>query len=233
MVELAEYEGITAILKTRQFLYVVSICIILVSSLIIVDIVRAGYEYEIPEPSLSHNFPDTVVFYNISEGVSVNIFSFIVELPIKHSGHHHIVPREISLLFWFRDTTNGTNLSPIIYDVFEIRRNATFGIGMHNYDQVNLIESDWWTPSRLRIVFNDHPFIDTLKCGLEFELLLINYIDENYNGLELDVQLEMNVTYSRYWFGQQITPLHQIETHNFKLTENGFTDIEKLQYGKP
>lgn len=233
VVELAERESIISILRTKQFLYVVSICVILLSSLVIVDIVSAGYEYEISEPSLSYNFPDTLVFYNTSEGASANIFSFIVELPVKHSGHHHIVPREISLLFWFRDVTNGTNLSQLISDVFENRRNGTFDIAMHDYDRVNRNESGLWAPFQINLIFYDHPNADSLRFGLEVELMLINYIDDFFTGLELDVQLEMNVTYSRWWFGINVAPLHQIVTYNFNLTENGFAEIVKLQNGMP
>jgi hypothetical protein len=72
---------------SKQFASVISICIILISSLIIVDMVSAGHEYSTTEPTFVHDFPETVAFYNIGEGVTSNTFSFIVDIPVIHSNH--------------------------------------------------------------------------------------------------------------------------------------------------
>jgi len=215
---------------SKQFAIVVSICIILVSSLIIVDIVSAGHEYSTTEPSFVHDFPETVAFYNISEGVTSNTFSFIVEIPVIHSHHHHIAPKEISFLFWFRDATDGSDLSQFINAVFDNLWNSTFDLRIHDYDQVDRNESGWWAPSVLHVVFNSIPYADSLRFGYDLELILINEFGDDFNGHELEVQLEMNVTYSRWWFGLQIAPSQQTVTHIFNLSDDGVVDIVSLEY---
>jgi len=226
-------EQVSQILKLKRLSIVVLMCIILLSSLIIVDISVAGYEYEIAQPSFTHDFPDTIFFYNISEGVTSNSFSFIVELPLNHSGHHNIVPSKISLVFRFRNATDGADLSEFINAVFDNLWNSIFSLSMHKYDQINRNESGWWAPSLLTVDFNERLNVDSLIFGYRLELILINTFGEQFNGHELECQLEMNVTYSRWWFGLEINPAHQVVTYNFNLSGVGYTDIQSLEYGSP
>ncbi len=226
-------ESISRSLKMKRLLVVTAICVILVSSVAIVDVTSAGYEYDISEASFSHGFPETIFFYNISEGLTSNIFSFITVLPVNHSGHHHIIPRDLSLLFWFKDASDGTDLSTFIDAVLYNRRNGTFSISLHDYDQVDKSESGWWAPSLIRVVFNDRPDADIVEFGLELELILVNLFGDDFNGHELNVQLEMNVTYSRWWYGLSVSPSHQTVQYIFNLPDDGIATIQSLEYGLP
>ena len=168
-------ESVTRSLTLKRYLTVAAICVILVSSVAIVDLTSAGYEYEMDEPSFSHSFPDTIFFYNISEGVTGNIFSFIIVLPTNHSGHHHIIPREISLLFWFRDATDGSDLSSFIYDLSDtFPQNSSSNLISHWRDLVDLHEDDWWAPSRISFTVDEGPVAEAIIIGSAFELILVN-----------------------------------------------------------
>lgn len=207
---------------------VILICVILISSVIIVDMASAGYEHNISEPSFSHDFPKTILFHNISEGITSNMFSLILDFAVNHSGHHHIIPREISLLFWFKADTARTDLSKFIDAVLYYRRNGTFDISHHNYDQMDMTESGWWAPSLLHFVFNDRPDIDFVRFGLELKIILVNFFGDNFVGHELNVQLEMNVTYSRWWYSLPVSESHQTEFYHYNLTQDCLVEIQTL-----
>ncbi len=226
-------ETVTQSQKLKRYLLVAAICVILVSSVAIVDLTSAGYEYEVDEPSFSHDFPETVFFYNISEGVTSNIFSFIIVLPTNHSGHHHIIPTSLSLVFWFRDATDGSDLSSFIYDVFELSWNSSLSLNTHDYDRIHTSESDWWAPSQLHYVINDQPDVNHVRFGLAFELLFVNSNGEGFDGHELNVRLDMNVTYSRWWYGLSLSKSHQTVEYSFNLPDDGITALESLEYGLP
>jgi len=66
----------------KKMALVASLSIIVISSFIVADVFIAGYEYDFPEPTFYHTFPDTILFSNISDGVTANIFSFILILPV-------------------------------------------------------------------------------------------------------------------------------------------------------
>jgi hypothetical protein len=196
-------ERANRLLRIKRLLIVAAVCAILVTSVIVVDIVSADHEYELAEPDFTDNFPETLYFYNISEGVTSTIFSFIVEIPAIHSGLTHIVPRELSLIFWFRDATDGSDLSGFIYDVSDMwPYNATFDIIYHWVDHINLHVDDWWTPSQVTIKINEGPSAENVSFGSAFELVLVNTPGDPFDGHELDVRLEMNVTCSRWWGGR-------------------------------
>ena len=225
-------ESIDRSLKMKRYLVVTALCVILVSSIAIVDFTSAGYEYDIDEPLFSHGFPETIFFYNISEGVTSNIFSFIVELPANHSGHHHIIPREISLLFWFRDVTDGSDLSSFIYDVIEsFPQNSTFNIIRHWADSVDIHEGDWWTPSLISITVDGGPGAESVTIGSAFELILANTLGDPFDAHELNVRLEMNVTYSRWWYGLSMNPSHQTVEYVFDLPDDGIAVVQSLEFG--
>ena len=227
-------ESISRSQKTKRLLVVTAICcVILVSSVAIVDVTSAGYEYDISEPSFSHGFPETIYFSNISERYTSNIFSFIAVLPANHSGHHHIIPREISLLFWFRDASDGTDLSTFIDAVLYLRRNGTFSISLLDHGLVDKSDSGWYAPSLIRVIFNDRPDATIVEFGLELKLLLVNIFGDDFNGHELNVQLEMNVTYSRWWYVLSVSPSHQTVQYIFNLPDDGIATILSLEDGLP
>jgi hypothetical protein len=78
--QMAGIKRISHPLTLRRIALVAVVSSIIVSSAIIVDVSLAGYDYEPDEPSVSHDFPETIYFYNISEGVtakrSVSLLSF-------------------------------------------------------------------------------------------------------------------------------------------------------------
>ena len=225
-------ESITRSLKLKRYLVVTAICVVLVSSVAIVDVTSAGYEYDIDEPSFSHGFPETIFFYNISEGVTGNIFSFIIELPANHSGHHHIVPRAISLLFWFRDASDGSDLSDFIMEVDDtFPQNSTFNIKSHWINQVDKSEFGWFAPSHLEIEVNERPDVDSVSIGSAIEIILVNSFGDDFDAHELNVQLEMNVTYSRWWYGLLVNPLHQTVEYIFNLPDDGIATVQSLEFG--
>ena len=223
-------ESINRSKKMKRLLVVMAIFVILVSSATIIDVYSAAFEYEISEPSLSHGFPETLIFYNISEGVTGNLFSIIFELPTYHSGHHHIIPREFSLLFCFKDNATGSDLSPFIMDVWDILRNSTLNYNLHWYDPFEKFKDGWWIPSHLRFVLNERPDVDSVRCGILFELILVNHFGDSFDGHELNVQLRMNVTYSRWWYGFQVNPTHQTIEYAFDLPADGVADIQSLDF---
>jgi hypothetical protein len=220
-------------LTLRRIALILVISFIAISSVIIVDVNLAGYEYEISEPSFSHGFPETIFFYNSSEGVTCNIFSFIVILPANHSGHHCIIPREISLLFWFKDASDGLDLSTFILEATEHSRNSTCSINFHRNYRVDKSEAGWWAPSLVRVAVNDRPDVDFVRFGIEFGLILVNTFGDDFAGHDLNVQLEMNVTYSRWWYGLSVSPSHQIVHCIFNLPDDGITTIQSLESGLP
>ncbi len=227
-------ESISRSKKMKRLLVVTTICcVILISSVAIVDVTSAGYEYDISEPSFSHGFPETIFFYNISEGMTPNIFSFIAVLPTNHSGHHHIIPREVSIIFWFRDASDGSDLSSFIDAVLYYRPNSTFSINLHEYNQVDKSDSGWWAPSLFRVIFNDRPDATIVEFGIELKLLLMNIFGDDFNGHEINVKLEMNVTYSRWWYVLSVSPSHQTVQYTFNLPDDGIATIQSLEYGLP
>ena len=218
-------------LNIKRLLFVAAVCAILVTSVIVVDIVSADHEYELAEPDFMDNFPETLYFYNISEGVTYTIFSFIVDIPANHSGLTHIVPREISLIFWFRDITDGSDMSPFIFGVHEKHPyNATFNLLIHDFDLINIHENGWWAPSQVTIGINEGPGTDTVSFGCAFELILVNTPGDFFNGHEVDIQLAMNITYSRWWGGLRVNPSQQIVEYDFPLPDNGVATIQSLEY---
>ncbi len=214
----------------RRVALVLVISAIIVTSIAITDMTLAGIEYDVPEPVLSHDFPETIYFYNISEGVTSNIFSIIFEFPTNHTGHHHIIPREFTVMFCFRDNATGADLSQLIYDVSDGLRNGTFSYNLHDYNRHWIFVDSWWMPSQIRFVLNDRPDVDLVRCGIFFELLLINSFGDPFDGHEIDVQLRMNVTYSRWWYGIQVSPFHQTIDYVFDLPDDGVADIQSLDY---
>ena len=168
-------ENIDRSLKLKKYLVVTAVCAILVSSLVIVDITSAGHEYILSEPSFTHDFPETVFFYNISEGATSTIFSFIVDIPANHSGQHHIIPREISLLFWFRDASDGSDVSSFFWDVLDRHpQNGTFNIVRIWADSVNIHEDGWWTRTHITYEYNEDPGVEYVSFGSANELILVN-----------------------------------------------------------
>ncbi|MFW9805764.1 MAG: hypothetical protein ACFFFK_03465 [Candidatus Thorarchaeota archaeon] len=215
----------------KRLVIVALVCAILVTSVIVVDISSADHEYDLEEPSFTDNFPNTLYFYNISEGVTGTIFSFIVNIPVYHSGLHHMVPREISLIYWFRDATDGSDLSGFIYDVSDTwLSNATFDIIYHWADHINLHVDDWWTPSRITFRINEGPGAENVSLGSAFELALINTPGDLFNGHEINVHLAMNVTYSRWWSGLRVNPTQQTVEYDFSLPDSGNVTIQSLEY---
>ncbi|KXH70076.1 MAG: hypothetical protein AM326_04675 [Candidatus Thorarchaeota archaeon SMTZ-45] len=223
-------EKINSSLTLRREVLVLVISAIVISSVIIVDISLAGHEYKVSEPTFTHRFPETIYFYNISEGVNFNEFSFIVELPVNHSGDHHLIPREISLLFWFRDNDSGVDLSTFIYAIQDGPRNSTFSFYLHDFDMVNKYENGWWSPTLLTFILNENPDVDSVSFGLYLELLLANINGDDFDGHELNAQLEMNVTYSRWWFGLPVNRVHQTISFVFNLPDDGVADVQSLEY---
>ncbi|MFX1578530.1 MAG: hypothetical protein ACFFBJ_02700 [Promethearchaeota archaeon] len=218
-------------LNIKRLLIVAAVCAILVTSVIVVDIVSADHEYELAEPDFTDNFPETLYFYNISEGVTSTIFSFIVDIPVNHSGLTHIVPRELSLIFWFRDITDGSDLSPFIYDVWDTYPlNATFSLSLHDYDRIHIYKDGWWAPSQVTIIINEGLGANIVSFGCAFELALVNTPGDPFDGHEVDVQLAMNVTYSRWWGGLKVNPSQQIVEYDFPLPDDGVAVIQSLEY---
>ncbi|MFW9962371.1 MAG: hypothetical protein ACFFCX_02315 [Candidatus Sifarchaeia archaeon] len=217
-------------LKIRRIALFLVISAIVISSVIIVDINLAGHEYRFFEPTFTHSFPESVDFYNISEGVTFNPFSFFVVFPVNHSGHHHIIPREITLLFWFKDNDSSVDLSTFVYAVQDVFRNSTFSFYLHDFDMVNKFEDGWWSPNRLTFTLNENPEVNSVSFGLSLELILVNINGDNFDGHELNVQLEMNVTYSRWWFGLPANRVHQTIRYAFDLPDDGVVDIRCLEY---
>ena len=192
--------------------------------------ILAGIEYDVPEPLLSHDFPETIYFYNISGGVTSNRFSIIFDLPTNHSGHHHIIPRELSVMFCFRDNASGADLSQLIWDVDDGIRNGTFSYANHDYDRYWRYVDSWWIPSHIWFVLDEKPEVNLVRCGIFFDLMLVNSFGNSFEGHDINVQLRMNVTYSRWWHGIQVNPHHQIISYIFDLTDDGVAVIQGLVY---
>jgi hypothetical protein len=227
-------ESVSRSQEMKRLLVVTAIFVILVSSVVIVDVTSAGYEYDMPEPSLSHGFPESIFFYNISEGVTSNIFSIIVELPANLSSHHHIVPRDISLLFWFRDASDGSDLSSFIYDLSDtLPMNSSSNIIRHWRDLVGLREDDWWAPSLISFTVDEGPTAEAITIGSAFDLVLVNAFGDSLDTHELNVRLEMNVTYSWWWYGLSVSKTHQTVEYDFNFPDDGIADIVSLEYGLP
>lgn len=204
----------------RKVLFVSLVVGIVISGFIVVDIVTAGYEYTVTEASFAHNIPETVYCHSDRGGVTYNPFSLSLEIPANHSVHHHITPREISLLFWFKDDSDA-NLSAFIVDVLEVSLNSTCSIFNKNYDRVNRVEDGWWAPSRHWFAFNERTDMDHLGFGCSFELPLVNCYSNDFDGHELNVRLDLSVTYSRWWFNQRISQFHQTIKYSFSLPDDG------------
>jgi hypothetical protein len=203
---------------------------VIVTSVLIADVVLAGIEYDVPEPMLSHDFPETIYFYNISEGVTSNRFSIIFDLSTNHSGHHHIVPREFSVMFCFRDNDSGVDLFQLIWDVDDGLRNGTFSYANHDYDRYWRYVDSWWIPSHIWFALNERPEVNLVRCGILFDLMLINSFGNHFDGHDINVQLRINVTYSRWWHGIQVSSFHQIISYVFDLTDDGVAVIQGLVY---
>ncbi|TFH04133.1 MAG: hypothetical protein E4H14_15390 [Candidatus Thorarchaeota archaeon] len=214
----------------RRVALVLIISAIIITSIVITDVSLAGIEYDVPAPVLSHDFPEIIYFYNISDGVTSNIFSIIFEFPTNHSGHHHIIPREFSLMFCFRDNATGADLSPFIMDVMDGLRNGTFSYNNHYYDRYAKYEDGWWIPSYILFVLNEKPDVDIVRCGIMFELMLVNSFGDPFDAHELNIELRMNVTYSRWWYESQISPAHQKIEYVFNLPDDGVADIQSLDF---
>jgi hypothetical protein len=217
-------------LKLRRIALVVVISAIIVTSVAFTDVALAGNEYDVQEPMLNHDFPEIIYFYNISEGVTSNRFSMILDFPVNHTGHHHIIPREFTMMFCFRDNVTGADLSQLIWDVDDGLRNGTFSYNLHDYDRHWRFADDWWIPSSIRFVLNERPDVNLVSCGIFFELLLVNSLADPFDGHEIDVQLRMNVTYSRWWYGFQVNPTHQTIEFVFDLPDDGVADIQSLEF---
>jgi hypothetical protein len=210
-------------------------CFILVSAVIMVDVVSGEHEFQISQPSFSHDFPDTVYFYNTSGGVTFNTFSIIFNIPANHSGQHHIMPREVSLIFWFRDNNISVdNLSSFVNYVRYIwLMNSTFSFyDRWNYN-ISASKDGWWAPCRILFVVNEEPYVNSVDLGCAFELILINSCGHSFDGHELSVRMAMNVTYSRWWYSLRIAQSHQVASYVFNLPESGTVLIESLELGVP
>jgi hypothetical protein len=214
----------------KRVVLVLIVSTIIVTSLVITDVTVAGFEHDVSEPELNHDFPETIYFYNISEGVTGEYFGIIFDIPVNHSGHHHIIPRELSLLFCFRDNVTGADLSSFIWGVDDSIRNGTFSYNLHDYDRFEKYVDGWWMPTHLRFVLNDRPDVFLVKCGILFELIVVNHFGDFFDGHQLDIQLRMNVTYSRWWNTIQVSQAHQTIEYVFDFTDNGVVDVQSLDY---
>ncbi len=219
--------------KYRNLLLVLVISSVLVSSIVIVDISAGEHEYEMPDPIVHLEFPEILYFYNISEGVSVNTFSCIFEFPSNISGSQQIIAREVSLIFWFKDITDGSSVSTFIYNIHDNLRNCSVSLNNHIFSEVNSEKDGWWASSELRFVFNEEPSADSITLGVAFEIFLINQNGPTFDNHEVKAQMDMNVTYSRWWQGIRINDSHQTNSYLYKLTPNGIVTIESLVYGLP
>lgn len=214
----------------RRMLLVAIVSGIAISGIIIADISHAAYQWDLQEPTLEHGFPETVYFYNIGEGVTANRFSLILTLPANRSGHHVIVPREVTLLFKFRDASHGNDLSQFIFEVERNLWNSTLGISLLDYDWISLNESGWYAPSLLRIVLHDIPRVFAVGIGLLLSLVVVNELGVGLDGHELQTQLMMNVTYARWWNGLRVAPSHQTVSYTFDLPNDGISSLESIEY---
>jgi hypothetical protein len=225
---MAENESNIQGLNTKRPFMVITVCIIVIVSVSIVDISLNGYEHDIAAPTFTHDFPETVEFENISEGVCPNWFSFIVDLQTNHTGLTSIVPRRIDLVFWFRDATDGSDLSQFVYGVFDQYSNSSISISMEKYDTANLTDGDWYAPSHLTVIFNDNWGMSILRYGVGLELLFINEFGDPFTNHTLNVRLNMTVTYSRWWGPLRISSAGQTETYSYNLPDDGTTEIRMV-----
>ncbi len=225
--------GTRKITRPKNLILVVILCSVLISSIVLVDIASTGYEYEISNPTIFSAFPETLYFYNISEGVTINRHSFIVFLPVNHSGNTHIIPREVSTIFWFKDANYGSDLSLFVVSVTDNLRNGTFSFNNHDYDQLEKKDSDWWAPSLIHFVFNDGPDVSLVRLGLEVEIILSNINGDAFDNHDFCFQLEINVTYSRWWYNIRLSEGHQMNSYRCNLTQDGLVNIQSLEYGLP
>ena len=222
------------IAENRNVIVVLFVSVVLISSVIAVDIGLGGHEYQMAKPTLDSAIPNTLYFYNISEGVTGNTHSIIIDLPTNHSGSSHIIPREVSIIFWFKDLTDGSSLFPFVNAVWDTITNCTLSLRLHDYDDIQQEnESGWYAPSSLTFAFNDIPNVDIVRLGVGLEIVFANYYGNGFDGHVLSCQIAMNVTYSRLWNSFCVSESHQINSYHFNATQDGLIMIESLEYGFP
>jgi hypothetical protein len=183
--EIVAIDGRTWQQLLKRVSLVAVLSIILVSAVIVADVTSGEHEFQIAQPSFSHDFPDTVYFYNISDGVTFNEFSINFNIPANHSGQHHIIPREVSLIFWFRDNNISVDdLSSFVYSVRETwPMSSTFSFNdKWNYN-ISASKDGWWAPRRILFIFNEDPYVDSLDLRCGFELILINSCGSSFAGM--------------------------------------------------
>ena len=120
-------------------------------------------------------------------------------------------------MFCFRDNASGADLSQLILDVDDGLRNGTFSYANHDYDRFWRFVDSWWIPSHYWFALDEKPEVNLVSCGIFFDLMLVNSFGNLFDGHEINVQLRMNVTYSRWWHGIQVSSLHQIISYVFDL----------------
>ncbi len=116
-------------------------------------------------------------------------------------------------------------------DIFP--RNSSSNIIRHWRDLVDLHKDDWWAPSLISFEVDEGPTAETITIGSAFELILVNFFGDSFDTHEVNVRLEMNVTYSRWWYGLSLSNSHQTVEYEFILPDDGIADIQSLVYGLP
>ena len=109
-------------------------------------------------------------------------------------------------------------------------RNGTFSYANHDYDRYWRYVDNWWIPSHIWFALDERPDVNLVRCGLSFNLMLLNIFGNSFDGHDINVQLRMNVTYSRWWHGIQVNSLHQTIGYVFDLTDDGVAVIQGLVY---
>jgi len=218
--------------RNTKVILVIIVASMVVSGVIAVDVVSAGHQYELAEPVFLHDFPDALYYYNISEAMTQNDFSMRIIIPLNHFGHHHLIPEAISLRLWFMDVDNEENLSQFIIDFVADLSNSSIAL-LYERHYGSLSNGQWWSPSLLYVEFNDVPDVNEVRYGVRSGIHLANINGGKFNGDGLFVRVDMNITYSRWWFNLPVTQSHQTATYSYDLTAGAPIHIYSLEYPYP
>jgi hypothetical protein len=198
-----------------------------------IDVLAAGHDYQLAEPLFVSSFPNALYYYNIGEAVTENRFSMIITIPSNHFGRNHIVPKAISLRFWFMDADTKENLGDFIIDTQSELSNCTLSLVYEWPHYVGMHKGDWWSPCFLYVEFNDRPDINQVQYGVLWGVVLSNMYGPLFNGTRLFARLDMNITYSRWWFGLSVTGSQQTATYSYDLSSVAPIHIYSLEYPYP